>query len=480
MCKKAKVGKRRRFNLGSTITPLETPQEALAKSQISVAKADLAAQNSGLANMVQLTGQIAQQVGMSKGGEDTAALGAIAGVLPQFMRNGGTVEKRDVELEGGETFETPDGQVASVQGPSHTNGGVDMTLPVGTEVYSHDIKVKGVSLAKRKIRRERNLAKAQKAFDSDKSNKVFKNTLERLQQTTTNEDNDDRQLMAIISKRANGDREKFENGGPIKSLGLESIIDPINPVAPNIPLVDVPPTARQNDSNILSSVLKKAGGAADMLSDSVLGGFTGGDVLNVAGIIKSGTAGLKNTLENRAGDTPNRNFAESYGEEGLKEIDRLGQYVQGQQDLANQDIELSASAQRNRLRSSARGVNTMRSLDIASKMSADQAKRKVSSDKMSQMLGLGSRKASMLDKQDQVVATGAQMADEANRQDRDAFYSQKAVDTVGEGRMLQELAGVLNNIQQDQTGVEFMNALSDYGVEITRGSGKLKKRKRNG
>lgn len=45
-----------------------------------------------------------------------------------------------VELEKQEVFQTPDGQMGMVDGPSHEQGGVDMDLPGGTFVWSDKLK----------------------------------------------------------------------------------------------------------------------------------------------------------------------------------------------------------------------------------------------------------------------------------------------------------------------------------------------------
>ncbi|MBE3085427.1 MAG: hypothetical protein IMZ64_04345 [Bacteroidetes bacterium] len=68
--------------------------------------------------------------------------------LPTFGMGGdvmGEGNQTPVELEKQETFQTPDGQVGQVDGPSHAQGGVDMSLPAGTFVWSDKLKVpKGV------------------------------------------------------------------------------------------------------------------------------------------------------------------------------------------------------------------------------------------------------------------------------------------------------------------------------------------------
>ena len=55
---------------------------------------------------------------------------------------GGSVPGTAVELEKQEVFQTPDGQMGQVDGPSHEQGGIDMSLPVDSFVWSDRLKTK--------------------------------------------------------------------------------------------------------------------------------------------------------------------------------------------------------------------------------------------------------------------------------------------------------------------------------------------------
>ena len=58
------------------------------------------------------------------------------GIIDEHMAN------PNAELELEETFQTPDGTVGRVDGPSHDNGGVEVNLPEGTKVFSDRLKYK--------------------------------------------------------------------------------------------------------------------------------------------------------------------------------------------------------------------------------------------------------------------------------------------------------------------------------------------------
>lgn len=54
----------------------------------------------------------------------------------------GGMMQPNAEVEGGEVLKQPNGQVNTMQGPSHAQGGIDVNAPQGTKVYSDRIKHK--------------------------------------------------------------------------------------------------------------------------------------------------------------------------------------------------------------------------------------------------------------------------------------------------------------------------------------------------
>ena len=67
-------------------------------------------------------------------GGNSGFLTSLLGAGAQFAM-GGTVGNVPVEVEGKEVAETPQGQVINFKGPSHEQGGIDVNLPAGTEVF---------------------------------------------------------------------------------------------------------------------------------------------------------------------------------------------------------------------------------------------------------------------------------------------------------------------------------------------------------
>ena len=98
----------------------------------------------------------------------------------------------DAEVEGGEVYETPQGEVGEFQGPSHAEGGIPLEVvdtPVDnpnngevqkeTKVYSKELMLKGKSLAERKEARERLIANLEDTASEPLVDQAIKNASKR-------------------------------------------------------------------------------------------------------------------------------------------------------------------------------------------------------------------------------------------------------------------------------------------------------------
>lgn len=99
--------------------------------------------------------------------------------IPRFAYGGQAVPV-PVNMEGGETVEVPDGEVYRLQGRSHEQGGEDVLLPEGSDVYSKRIKIDNVSLADRKDKRTKRTQTLEELVDNYKYDKLLRNTQERI------------------------------------------------------------------------------------------------------------------------------------------------------------------------------------------------------------------------------------------------------------------------------------------------------------
>jgi len=72
----------------------------------------------------------------------------------------------NVEIEGGEYIQLPNMQTEIAMGPSHSNGGINTSLPEGTRVYSDTLKPQGS---------KKTLAQMAKKYDNTKYDEVLNN-----------------------------------------------------------------------------------------------------------------------------------------------------------------------------------------------------------------------------------------------------------------------------------------------------------------
>lgn len=104
-----------------------------------------------------------------------------------------------IEAEGGELIQTPyDDEAQYIEGPDHEQGGVDLDVPSGSVVYSKRVKDgNGVSMAERKVKRDRLVKKWQKKVKDNPTNELHKQTLAKVQRNAQIEEANDVQFMEM-------------------------------------------------------------------------------------------------------------------------------------------------------------------------------------------------------------------------------------------------------------------------------------------
>jgi hypothetical protein len=109
--------------------------------------------------------------------------------------------QQDVEVEGGEMYETPQGQVGEFKGPSHEEEGIPLEVTQdpnaniaegevqeGTKVYSDRLKIQGKTLAKRKEIREKRIANLEDTASQPLVDQAIKNASKRKMMTIQKEE----------------------------------------------------------------------------------------------------------------------------------------------------------------------------------------------------------------------------------------------------------------------------------------------------
>lgn len=149
--------------------------------------------------------------------------------------NGNNNVNSDVEVEGGEMYETPQGETGEFKGPSHENGGIPLEVnkdvPEGTKVYSDRLKVGNKTLAERKATRERQTANLEKIASNPLVDQAVKNATQRKMQAIQKEEAADLdfqekvnnvQAMADTMVKAFGTGtngvQQYANGGTIDPI----------------------------------------------------------------------------------------------------------------------------------------------------------------------------------------------------------------------------------------------------------------------
>ena len=419
---------------------------------------------------------------------------------------GGSVHNVNVEVEGQEVGETPDGQLIDFQGPSHENGGIDVNLPEGTEIFSKRIKVKGETMAERKVKRENKLLTLEKLLEKNKDDNTLKNSIKRTIKNNKKEEEKDQNIQDVIggmkqiTQLAYGTGsdgiQTYRDGGSVIGdffRGLfgknNSAVDPITGFDPEYAKKQMGVFKSDNasnttgtlDSDEISGVTDYSGNdrietgignnkASIKNNTNFLPNLTGGDILGLAGTAFSAFQPMKNTQANRAGDTSNINAFEDFGNDALDRIDDAKSYVGAQRDKALTDLESARTRSTLNNRKSARGVNTQRALDLASDVNANNAQNDIYDNFSKQMMGLLSQQAGFENQQDSAVMQGEQNRDLADRQDRDNYFTQMAQDIATKGEGIQTLGKMVN---QNKANTAAEQAVNDSSINFKYDNGTL-------
>lgn len=206
-------------------------------------------------------------------------------------------------------------------------------------------------------------------------------------------------------------------------------------------------------------------GSKNAESNDIFNNITVGDGVGMLGDLISTFGPYLNTLKDRSQDTPNINPYENYGKRGLETLDKTKGYVNQVRDQELKDLELGRNAAISRGRNSARGVNTMRALDLATDENVNNAKNKIYSSFADQMMKILTAQSQLENQQDAMVGKGALIQDTANRQDTDTYYANLAQNIANMGKGIQTLGGRLNQAKSGKDDLELINKMKESGTD---------------
>jgi hypothetical protein len=306
--------------------------------------------------------------GVNAGWSKTFANGGIVNDNEDTMKKkyafGGQTNS-NIEAEGNEVVQTPQGQVANINGATHANGGVNLNLPNGSLIFSDRIGIKDnkgkfSSLADRKRIRENTLARLGK-----RQRDPFQiNTVARTGQKLDQEEQSDVALQTMVRNAIEG------RGNP------NSNVDP-------------------------NEVPKAAFGTGDYIS---LGMNVLGNFMNKSNVDKS----IASTSQ------PMPNFNKNYGTAGLEKLRSAGEDLKTQNtsalNLINSQLQQNKQDTTAGIDSMGGSINLRRAL--RSKSAGDI--NKVYGDTMTTLNAqtlagqnqLANQEVGLLNAKDQALATG--------------------------------------------------------------------------
>jgi len=518
---------KKKYAYGGTAMNLDSPSEGLSKIRKTTEDALYGAMIDptvlglkGLGSMMTNTGMSMVSQGFGQAGDmsgiggflqdNMSEISKLVGTanMASVMATGGSVSNKvPINAEGGEVLDTPFGLPIELMGPSHANGGIDLNVPAGTDVYSKRLKgPDGKTMADRKKSREKKAAQLAKIVEENPSDKLAKATLAKVESNNEIIDTQDVAKMDFVRNMSsnkfatggtvgpgptiqipawlqniilnNGTTPEFGNSGKPTEI-QEVVLSPTSRRAVNTQLagpilntgtVEAPQINPVNYTAPASTVNKTVGtGSVDNM------GITLGDAIGMGGNLISTFGPIINTIKNREGDTPNINAYENYGLAGLNKLRQSEQYVDQVRDNKLQDLELSRQGTINRNNASARGINTLRALNLVTDAMANNTETEIYNQFAQAMQGIFSQEASMLNDRDVKVMQGEYMRDLADRQDRDAFFTNlgKDISTMGTG--LQVTGKNLNAMKTRGVTNNLLNQMyNQFGVDAMTGEIKAK------
>lgn len=509
---------------------IESPDQAIADNNIRLSRAQQKAMSNPLTQGLDIFGNIAMQVGssmMSKGisageGENGKGIAGFLNKNQNFINTllgglnagasfatGGVAGNKKINAEGGEVVETPDGLSQELVGPSHAEGGIDMTVPSGTEIYSDKLLgVDGKTMAERKKAREREIKSLMKLIKKNPLEKTLKKTLEKIKQNNDFLDKQDLSQMQFVKDLVDH-TNKFALGGYVNEkspmpifnnkykdlLGLFSKGLPTDVGTTYYPdrmvenmLKDKNAQDLQSLNNTQSEVYApastdpegkygnatsaKTGDAKNFSLDDYLGGTTFGDMLGMGANLFGPMAQMNNTLENRSATPVEQNWFKDYGKQALSKIQDQYGLLDDIRDNALSSLEKDKAGSISRNNASARSINTQRALNLATDAAINNNKSDLYSKFAQSMLGVKSQEAAQMDKNDQMKMSGEDKRAERELQNTDNFFSQMAQNISDKYRGIGETGKAFNQTKQRETTNEILKGIYP-NFEIDPYTGKL-------
>lgn len=406
--------------------------------------------------------------------------------------NGGMT---DIEVEGDEVVQTPDGQMQDMQGPSHEQGGIPMSVPVGTKIYSDRLQVEGKTMQERKKSREKKMADAQKTLKKNPHDITARGTYDRTKQVYDMEEQQDMALQKVANKIYSAPRKAAYgdevgpwhvpgmgdnmdyfvpdyNAGDLTGKAMTNKIDPLRtgvnaPVAArtaeNIGLQTPTDASRYNIPDIPQPEQTYSG----------VGGLTTGDYIGMAGNLFNAVAPIINTKNAARATKPEVNRFQGFGKQAMDANQQAQTFAGVNFANSKRDLDTATNSAVLRNRLGARSVNTQRALDTVTDINRNKAAAGLYGQYTNEMSGLLTQEGQLANQRDQAVMSGATARDQREAQNRDNYYSNMAQNLTNLGTNISNIGGQLNKHKANQDNADLISQLSEYFDFGRDSSGKL-------
>lgn len=403
-----------------------------------------------------------------------------------------------IEAEGEEIIQEPNGNMYELEGASHENGGIDLNVPQGSQIYSKRLKgVDGKTMADRKAYREKQLAKLEKLVSLNPNDKVLKKTLEKTQADFAKQEADDMAYMNYMQDN----KQEFATGGTAKRIlplpeddlifnNIRNYNSPTARLFPNVETLETQPINKTTLPGITTTTIptyaknytnskpfeynenKPIVDKEDSKNKGLSGLFgninspvTLGDAISLYGKYKAATDPERMTLLNRANDTPNQNFFRNYGKSGL---DKIQEEKNLSDFMLNETLKhntKSAEAQMVRNSENSRGINTLRAFNLATDINKANADNQAWIQNQQVKSNILQREGQLLNQIDQMVMQGEATRDDADRRDRDNFNMQLQRDRNTKNQGIQEIGKTINDIAERESNLQAINNIyPDFNI----------------
>lgn len=275
------------------------------------------------------------------------------------------------------------------------------------------------------------------------------------------------QELEIIKKRKPGTTPVYVGKPQLSLTGQNNLMNSINAnslaTGPKENITPISPLPGSQNTNSNST---NTSGSSGFNFEHPLKGMTLGDAIGMYANHKAPQELMKNTIDQYRYTPEEINHFKNYGREALKTLRGQAGLIDTQHDLASQNLQLSRNAMNNLNNNSARGINTLRALNMASNAQTDAQQRELDMARASQMLSLGSQIAQQQNAINQMVMKGDEERANRNLQNQDNYFTNMAKNISTKYQSLAKNAEALNEIKKRNAQEKLIGRLyNDFAAD---------------